>query len=359
MPTKPVVRASPVSSGRFAGLIVDSLEDTTTPSSPAPSVITVSTGETFSTPLEYTVRCVKDVFNQKAPDFHRAQALYTVFTEIASELETTSHFNAVMTRIAENLESLGCKKQPCTLHCDRSHCEPCTLEHATPCTLPHAEPCTLTHAQPCTLPHFFVTPEPCVLPHAEPCKILHIDPCTLSHAEPCTLAHNEPCQLTHTECTLNHFPLEPVTIAIPIPCPIAHNELCTKEHVPTRPSTPIPSLISPDKHPLIDSSSTKQLKRKRFKSSTKRKPIKTEDTCAILATQYGSEPEMDSDGFFPNPTYGLREAFDDFMKEDPNDNSLVMDREILQFDREYPFADQSYKTPQVISLPTSAMWLFS
>ncbi|KAM6493761.1 hypothetical protein JOM56_010122 [Amanita muscaria] len=188
-------------------------EDTTTPSSPAPSVITVSTGETFSTPLEYTVRCVKDVFNQKAPDFHRAQALYTVFTEIASELETTSHFNAVMTRIAENLESLGCKKQPY-------------------------------------------------------------------------------------------------------------------------------------------SSSTKQLKHKRFKSSMKRKPIKTEDTCAILATQYGSEPEMDSDGFFPNPTYGLREAFDDFMKEDPNDNSLVMDREILQFDREYPFADQSYETPQVISLPT-------
>ncbi|KAM6489352.1 hypothetical protein JOM56_015253 [Amanita muscaria] len=101
-------------------------QDITTPSSPAPSVITVSTGETFSTPLAYTVRCVKDVFNQKAPDFHRAQALYTVFTEIASELETTSHFNAVMTRIAENLESLGCKKQP-------SHNDICTKEHVITC----------------------------------------------------------------------------------------------------------------------------------------------------------------------------------------------------------------------------------
>ncbi|KAM6501285.1 hypothetical protein JOM56_004299 [Amanita muscaria] len=229
-------------------------------SGPVPSVITVSTGESFATPLAYTVRCVKDVFNKKAPDFHRAQALYQIFIEVASELETTSQFNAVMARIAENLESLGCKKKP-------------------------------------------------------------------------------------------------LTVAIPIPCPIAHNDLCTKEHVPTRPSTPIPSLTLPNKRPLIDSSSTRQMKRKHFKSSKKRKPIKTEDTledtCATLAARYGSEPEMDSDGFFPNPIHGLREALDDFMNEDPNDNSSVIDREIREFDRDYPFAGQSYETPQDVSPPAA------
>ncbi|KAM6492464.1 hypothetical protein JOM56_012188 [Amanita muscaria] len=356
MPTTPVVRASPVSSGRYSGLTVDPLEDNTTPSSPAPSVITVSTGETFSNPLAYTVRCVKDVFNKKAPDFHRAQALYTVFTEIASELETTSHFNAVMTRIAENLESLGCEKKPCTLHCDRSHCEPCTLEHAQPCTLEHAQPCTLPHAEPCTLPHFFVTPEPCPLSHAEPCKVLHIDPCTLVHAEPCTLSHAEPCQLSHAEpCSLNHFPLEPVTVAVTIPCPLAHNDLCTREHIPPRPSSPSPLppiTSSPAKRTLIDSSASKQMKRSRFKSSKKRK-INDIDHAQTLAKLYGSEPEMDSEGFFPNPNYGYASAINDFMNEDSNDdNSIILKREVDEFDRDYPFADQSYDTPHA-SLPAA------
>ncbi|KAM6491463.1 hypothetical protein JOM56_013032 [Amanita muscaria] len=61
----------------------------------------------------YTSKCLKTVFKRNVSDFDRAQALYQVFIEIASELETTSHFSAVMTRIADNLESLGCKKKPC------------------------------------------------------------------------------------------------------------------------------------------------------------------------------------------------------------------------------------------------------
>ncbi|KAM6504297.1 hypothetical protein JOM56_001240 [Amanita muscaria] len=326
MPSKQVVRASPVSHGRFYSLSVDSLEDTTIP--PSPVALPVTTPANKESPFSFTARLLLDVFNKSNSDFDRAQALYKVFIELASEIETSSHFSAVMTRIAENLATLGCKVKPCTQHCDRSHCEPCTLEHAQPCTLSHADPCTLSHADPCTLPHFFVTPEPCLLSHAEPCKVLQIDPCTLSHAEPCTLAHNEPCQLSHAEpCMLNHYPLEPVTVAVTIPCPLAHNDLCTKEHVLTRPSSPsplppIPS--SPAKRTLIDSSSAKQLKRKRFKSSKKRKIIDI-DVAQTLAKRYGSEPEMDSDGFFPNPIFGYKDAIDDFMNEDSNDDSLILD----------------------------------
>ncbi|KAM6493303.1 hypothetical protein JOM56_011437 [Amanita muscaria] len=349
-----IVLLPPPSSSGHAYKTGGSSFDSTVPSSPvAPPVITMKNKESIFA----TASILLDVFDTSISDFKRAQSLYEVFIEMASNIETTSQFFPVMTRIADNLASLGCKAKPCTQHCDRSHCEPCTLEHA--------QPCTLSHADPCTLPHFFVTPQPCTLLHADPCNLLHIDPCTLSHAdpctlshaEPCTLAHNEPCNLSHADpCTLNHFPIEPVTVAIPIPCPIAHNELCMKEHVPTRPSTPIPSLSSPDKGPLIDSSQTKQLKRKRFKSSKKRTIIKTEDslkeTCASLAARYGSEPEMDSDGFFPEPIYGLRETLDNLMDECLSDTTSVVDRELREFDRDYPFAGKSpiASTPAV--LPT-------
>ncbi|KAM6500784.1 hypothetical protein JOM56_003798 [Amanita muscaria] len=359
MPSKQVVRASSASHGRFYGLTVDSLEDTTVPSSPVvPPVTTTASKES---PFSFTARLLLDVFNRTNSDFNRAQALYKVFIELASELETSSQFSSVMTRIVENLATLGCIAKPCTQHCDRSHCEPCTLEHAQPCTLKHAQPCTLPHAEPCTLPHFFVTPEPCPLSHAEPCKILHIDPCTLSHAEPCMLAHNELCQLPHAEpCTLNHFPLEPITVAVTIPCPLAHNDLCTKEHIPTRPSSPSPMLpipSSPFNRPLIDSSSAKQMKHKRFKSSKKRK-IADINVAETLAKRYGSEPEMDSDGLFPNPIFGYKEAINDFMNEDSDVNSLILDQEIRAFDREYPFADQSCEithtpvdTPSMVAAP--------
>ncbi|KAM6504127.1 hypothetical protein JOM56_001070 [Amanita muscaria] len=324
MTTKPVVRASSASHGRFHGLTVDHLEDSTVPSSPvAPPVTTIERKESI-----FSIASVLlNVFDRSISDFDRAQALYEVFIEMASEIETSSQFFPVMTRIADNLAILGCKVKPCTQHCDRSHCEPCTLEHAQPCTLEHALPCTLPHAEPCTLPHFFVTPDPCPLSHAEPCKILRIDPCTLSHAEPCTLAHNELCQLPHAEpCTLNHFPLEPVTVAVTIPCPLAHNDLCSKEHIPTRLSSPSPMLpipSSPIKRPLIDSSSAKQMKRKRFKSSKKRK-VTDIDAARTPAKRYGSEPEMDSDGFFPNPIFGYEEAINDFMNEDSDVNSLIL-----------------------------------
>ncbi|KAM6489793.1 hypothetical protein JOM56_014816 [Amanita muscaria] len=314
MPTKPVVQASNVSSGRYAGLTIDSLEDTTTPPSPAPSIL----NNMPESPLSYTNRCLMDVFNKKASDLHRAQALYQVFIETASELETSSRFIAVMTRIADNLAILGCKAKPCTLHCDRSHCDPCTLEHAQPCTLEHAQPCTLSHADPCTLPHFFVTPQPCPLPHnepcalshAEPCTLMHNNPCTFPHIDPCSLLHIDPCTLSHAElcnlphndtCTLNHFPIEPVTVAVTIPCPLAHNDLCTKEHVNSRPSSPSPT--------------PRQLKRKRFKKKQKVKAEILSDNSDIdFFNGSGSEPEMDLDGLFANPNYDLSTALEEFKK---------------------------------------------
>ncbi|KAM6495077.1 hypothetical protein JOM56_009700 [Amanita muscaria] len=302
MPTKPVVQASTVSSGCFSGLTVDPLEENTTPSSPALSVFSsVKPEKSFETPLSYTHRCLTDVFNKKAPDFNRAQALYQVFIEVASELENTSQFLAVMMQISDNLGSLGCTKKPCTLHCEPCtlphaepcmlpHAESCTRSHAKPCTLTHADPCTLSHADPCTLPHFFITPEPCPFPHEEPCTLLHIDPCTLSHAEPCTLPHND-------ICALNHFPVEPVTVAVTIPCPLAHSDLCTKEHVPTRSSSPSPA--------------PRQLKRKRFK--IKQQKVKAEDfSNNKFFDGLGSEPEIDLDGLFANPNYNLSVALEEF-----------------------------------------------
>ncbi|KAM6500781.1 hypothetical protein JOM56_003795 [Amanita muscaria] len=195
-------------------------------------------------------------------------------------------------------------------------------------------------------------PEPCPLPHAEPCTLLHIDPCTLSHAEPCTLPHND-------ICALNHFPVEPVTVAVTIPCPLAHNDLCTKEHVPTRlssptpvPSVPIPlSPVNQSKRILVDSSSAKQMKRKCFKSNKKRKVTDIDQT-QVLAKRYGSEPEMDSDGFFANPNYGYREALDDFMKneDDSDHDSALLDREMIAIDREL----QQYGNPELLGYPPTA-----
>ncbi|KAM6503592.1 hypothetical protein JOM56_000535 [Amanita muscaria] len=163
---------------------------------------------------------------------------------------------------------------------------------------------------------------------------------------------------------LNHFPLEPVTVAVTIPCLLAHNDLCTKEHIPTRPSSPapLPSIppvpSSPAKRTLIDSSSAKQMKRKRFKSNKKRKVIDI-DVAQTLAKRYRSEPEMDSDGFYPNPNFGLRDALDDLMHEDSNDNSLLLDKEILAIDRELLaygdfLADTPYHTVP-LELPSNSL----
>ncbi|KAM6489538.1 hypothetical protein JOM56_015034 [Amanita muscaria] len=351
MATTPVVRASHVSCG-LSGLTVDSLEDVT------PSFITKAP-TSFSYSLRIAQKGLKEIFNKNASDFDRAQALYQVFIEIASELETTSQFNAVMTRIADNLESLGCKKKPCTLHCDRSHCEPCTLEHATPCIMPHAEPCTLSHAEPCTLthaepcslPHFFVTPEPCPLQHAAP-------------------------------CVLNHFPVEPEKVAIPIPCPLAHNDLCTREHISNSP-TPIPMEVVPTDTapPLVASlpdidpcylpdtvdppaivSTKKQLKRKRFKHrKTIDKLTRVHENDVLCRSQNNSDYEMDSDGYCRDPLYKqeLANIKREFYKDD-DDNFVDTMRNLMNLADESDFlADKkpSKNGPGFIIYPSPSVSL--
>ncbi|KIL56953.1 hypothetical protein M378DRAFT_16620 [Amanita muscaria Koide BX008] len=368
MPQKPVERASSATYGRFSGLTVDSMEDATMPSSPVSPLVpkTATVALIPETPFSYTFLCLRNIFNKKASDEHRAQALYQVFIEIASALETTSQFMNVMTRIAENLGQLNCKSEPCTLHCDKSHNEPCILPHADPCILSHADPCTLSHADPCTLPHFFVTPQPCTLehassctlPHNEPCTLPHNGPCTLQHAEPCTVLHIDPCTLSHADpCTLNHFPVEP--IAVPIPCPLAHNDPCTKEHLPTpRPflTPPVPKASSPKKTPLslplplappppITSSIDKVNKRKRFKNKRKHNQIdeisarlkaERENDLNVMIARYGSEPEMDSEGFYANPNHGLKDALENEMISDQAISDIDNDRVIGQLHRDYP-----------------------
>ncbi|KAM6495800.1 hypothetical protein JOM56_008506 [Amanita muscaria] len=376
MPSKPVVRASSASYGRFCDLSVDSLEDITVP--PTPVITTVPISQDFvnqMSTIDYTKACIDAVFNKKTSGFHRAQSLYAAFIELASELETTSHFNNVMTRIAENLATLGCKTEPCTLHCDKSHFEPCTLEHATPCTL--------THAEPCSLPHFFITPEPCPLQHAEPCILSHADPCTLSHADPCTLSHANPCIKPHAEpCVLNHFPVEPERVAIPIPCPLAHNDLCTREHVSHSPNVSPMDIVPTDAVPPLVSSlpaaasshlptttidpTKKQLKRKRFKRKKNKDDVlllvdkltKAHENDVLCRTQNNSDYEMDSDGFCRNPLNkrelaNIKKEFYD--EDDENFVDTIRDLMTLADDSDF-LADKKpsrYGTGFVVVQPTN------
>ncbi|KIL56393.1 hypothetical protein M378DRAFT_17109 [Amanita muscaria Koide BX008] len=141
MAQKPVVRASSSSYGRYSDLTVDPMDATTScSSSVAPSVFypvtflpvhsSVPTSATVvlspETPLSYTFQCITAVYNKKASDDHRAQALYQVFIEIASELETTSQFKAVMICIAENLGQLEVFTIPPLYH-KESLWNPCGL----------------------------------------------------------------------------------------------------------------------------------------------------------------------------------------------------------------------------------------
>ncbi|KAM6494956.1 hypothetical protein JOM56_009579 [Amanita muscaria] len=142
MPPKPVERALSDTYGRFSAL-ADTAEHTSKSSSAKSSSSVLQT----SSLVEYDVlKHVSKVYNPSLPHVERAQSFYFVFSELASELEPTSHFTAVMSRIADNLRELGCNPptpaQPCTL----SH-DPVTVmvtkevikevQIPTPCTLNH------------------------------------------------------------------------------------------------------------------------------------------------------------------------------------------------------------------------------
>ncbi|KIL63647.1 hypothetical protein M378DRAFT_12069 [Amanita muscaria Koide BX008] len=232
MPQFLVERASSANYGRYSDLIVNSMEDATTRSS------------------------LPNIFSKSVSDEHRAQALYQVFIEIASEIETTSQFKNVMA--------------------------------------------------------------------------------------------------------------QPVTVAVTVPCPIAHNDPCTREHIPTPKSllAPLPPLpIDPKKvlsslplplapPPPQTSSIDKMNKRKHFKNK-KRKHVKIESdheaNVNTMVARYGSEPEMDSDGFFADPIYGLKDDLNDYMKEDvePPFNQQREDRETRLIEHEL----RAYKNLVLLGFP--------
>ncbi|KIL54040.1 hypothetical protein M378DRAFT_19266 [Amanita muscaria Koide BX008] len=224
------------------------MEDATTRSS-SPVANRVHKTATVSlypeTPFSYAFLCLQNIFSRSLSDEHRAQALYQVFIEVASEIETTSQFNNVMARIAENLE--------------------------------------------------------------------------------------------------------PVTVAVTVPCPIAHNDPCTREHIPTplpSPKKAPSSLPLPLAPPAPNTSSIDKVnKRKRFKNKNKKRKLSDRDThiarereddVNTMIARYGSEPEMDSDGFYKNPDYGLRDALDEYMKYDDeiSVDTATLDRQMRAIDLE-------------------------
>ncbi|KAM6504380.1 hypothetical protein JOM56_001323 [Amanita muscaria] len=133
MSPKPVARALSDTYGRFSAL-ADATETSSIVSDEATAPTLADKG------LDVCVQ-VSNVYGRHHPAVKRAQSFYYVFTELAAELESTSHFTAVMSHIADNLRVMGCNP-PIS---------------AQPCALPHNQPCTLTHAQPCTLLHDPVT----------------------------------------------------------------------------------------------------------------------------------------------------------------------------------------------------------
>ncbi|KAM6495530.1 hypothetical protein JOM56_008236 [Amanita muscaria] len=92
--------------------------------------------------LEYnTLAQVSSVFEERLSPLERVQAFYDVFNTLAMQLESTSEFPSVMSRISDNLFHRGFNK-------------PCTLSHAKPCALSH-DPVTVTvtkevHPSSCT-----------------------------------------------------------------------------------------------------------------------------------------------------------------------------------------------------------------
>ncbi|KIL57102.1 hypothetical protein M378DRAFT_16492 [Amanita muscaria Koide BX008] len=125
MSPKPVARALSDTYGRFTAL-ADTTKHT--------DVSSVS--DIADEHFDNVCNQVSNVFGRHFPSDKRAQSFYYVFTELAAELESTPHFTAVMSRIADNLRQMGCNP-PIV--------QPCALPHEEPCTLPHAQPCTLSH----------------------------------------------------------------------------------------------------------------------------------------------------------------------------------------------------------------------
>ncbi|KAM6491854.1 hypothetical protein JOM56_012713 [Amanita muscaria] len=250
---KQVVRASPVSHGPFYGLTVDPMEDDTVHSSPvAPPVFS----HAKKTPFSYTASFLHDVFIKENKDVDRAQALYKVFTEMAAELETTSHFTAVMTRHIVN-----------PVPSNTLHLAPCLMQRHAFCHMQNlAFYLTSSSHQNHALSH------------------------TTNHAKSCTLI-----------LALSHMPSRALyrmwSLALSRTMTFAHS-----------------TIFLSNRHPSSPSPAPRQLKRKRFKKKQKAKTTEniSDNNDMDYFNNFGSEPEMDLDGFFADPNYDLSVALEEF-----------------------------------------------
>ncbi|KAM6490755.1 hypothetical protein JOM56_013789 [Amanita muscaria] len=119
MPPTPVKRDSLASTSRHLPLTVQAIP----PLTPRPS----SCGPLPTSDVEIrTLAQVSKVFEQRLSHIDRARALYAAFLSLASTLEQSPEYPALMSQIATDLREKG-------------------FNPPTPCTLPHAQPCTLSH----------------------------------------------------------------------------------------------------------------------------------------------------------------------------------------------------------------------
>ncbi|KIL55237.1 hypothetical protein M378DRAFT_18119 [Amanita muscaria Koide BX008] len=118
MSPTPVKRDSSATISRHSSLAIPAIPlFNSRPSDPAPV--------DFTSDAEYrTLTQMSKVFSKRLSHVERAQAFYTIFTTLAEQLESTSEFPAVMSRIADDLleREFIPPAQPCTL----SH-EPVTV----------------------------------------------------------------------------------------------------------------------------------------------------------------------------------------------------------------------------------------
>ncbi|KAM6493922.1 hypothetical protein JOM56_010283 [Amanita muscaria] len=130
MPPKPVKRDSSATLGRYSPLSIPAFKPPSTPCPSSPTPVDVPP-ETPSRAAE-TVKNVYRTYMNSLPSDARAQSLYTVFTDLADELEGTAHFSSLIQHIADNLHAMGFT--PSAL---------LASPPATPCTLNH-DPVTVT-----------------------------------------------------------------------------------------------------------------------------------------------------------------------------------------------------------------------
>ncbi|KAM6491397.1 hypothetical protein JOM56_013171 [Amanita muscaria] len=311
MPTKPVVRASPVSHGLFYGLTVDPLEDTTVPSSPVALPVTTSSFSAKKTPFSYAASILHDVFIENNTDFDRAQALYKVFIEMASGLETTSHFYAdaklnpvpnivtghIVNPVPSNTLHLACYLMPNPVPSNTQHHALYHMQNLAFCptsSLPqnHAPSHIMNHA-----PFHITNHAPFhITNHAKSCIS------TLAPSHMLSLARSHTTNLANLHTRKN---ARSITFRLnPKEEHISHSPTLTPmDVVPT--DTALPLIASlPTASPTLpdDQIKRKQLKRKQFKQRKLiKKMTRYHENEVLDCSHNNSDYELDSDGFCRDP----------------------------------------------------------